>query len=684
MTTYRRLRGERLLAASLLLALAPPSFAAEVTLRLLDPGTVPETVWVAPVEADGRTGAPRALAPLPPDGSAMKSLAQARYQGELAPGAWRVVGVAMDRQAPLGRLEWLLPPVRASVPDAEGPTRGVVSLVAGGADFEVPADAGALDLGVAALLGDGNVSVLDRRAGEAGWRAPVMAHEAQPDLAALRAAALVLLRPLRIEGAGLVAMTTDGRLAIGRAGDWRPLRGFEDAQAIALLPIEDGVLVLGREGALARVRADAGLERLPTAGLPPRAPIHAECSAAMRCVAEYPAEGGGEGREVFETDDARVGPWRPAAAPSDSAPPSPVAPTIVVDGRSYRFDAGRLMVADASGAFAVDATLLAALAPDAPRAAATRRPAERPAAVEDASRVVALAEEHIGMLRAAIDLDVLAQQRGPTMLASHAPVLPDFSTMPGLAGASPTQIAIGGGLGVVLASALLDASAQADLQRFADQTLEPVTATLEQGLEGAVGAGVQDALLRNGRDGTGLLFLEDAGEQHFDRVRVRGTIRERLLIRPAPWLSRIATTPVAMAQDWRHLRIAIDITRLEGAQRPYGAPPTRPVAIVIEAPLGAETPTLPEAWAVDGARPLRHAVRDAIAAAVELSLAEPIPYEPADAAPIDLLLSTGVERVQGVLLERRGPDLLIGLPDRTMLRIEARLVDDVVGAEASR
>lgn len=342
-----------------------------------------------------------------------------------------------------------------------------------------------------------------------------------------------------------------------------------------------------------------------------------------------------------------------------------------VGTRLYLGVAAEVLVSDDRGqTFAPDHALYDALTGGAsPRGGAPRRPLARQDPAPDAGRVAILLDDQLGELRIAMDLgavatvlDVRSSSSDGVSSTSASGIFPDSRV---------ASIAIG--------TAIATPAQAGHVQRNADRALGPMITLMEGGARGAVNAGVQDALLRSGLTGVRSAYVERPDEALFSRMQLGSDVGERLLLRRA---SGVSPTPVGMSQDYARLRVGLSVHPLEGRQSPFRGGRPREVAVIIDAPPAASPSLAYAAWSADRAQPLRDAVRDAIGAALGIALADWPEVEDASIKPIDIVTSTGAERVHGVLLAQQGPDLVIGLEDGELLRIEGRLLADVV-AEAS-
>lgn len=759
MSAFRRRLGRRLLAATLALAAAQAAHAAEVSLRLSIDSALPRSIWVEPLQADGRAaGEPVMLEAEAGSGGAV----QARYVGTLAPGAWRLFAVTADLFD--DELAALVPAVETPREGLSAPGAEIVSLIADGAVFDVPAGVPVLDLGSAAMIGRGNVGVLDRRSGDEGWRVPVADFAAHPLLARFRSDVRWLSAPLPYGEEGWWILASGGRVAVG-GGDagWRVHRVLQDAMATRLTPVEDaGVVAIGEFGEIEFLDAEGARQALVSPVPPLEYLLNIRCDAALRCVAAVGPGGRGNGRRegrLLLSTDARVGGWREVArvehrwrvgllveggevlAVGDGdelhrIPLDGVAPVTqgelarsaggaIVRLRDGRLTTGSQVSSDGGRTWqALRATLPDQRLPvdDAgvmydrrgpygmkgrPDAALTEL---LPEAVQSLNRAIvahAVAARGPGQVMVVEDELLVSRDRGETwavdadlataLRGDAPPPLPRASRSPRPAASAAADA---GRVAVLMDDRLAELTLVFHWDRvppmFGDILLVPTGADqatalspLRDRLGGrfarAIDAAIADALARRGQVLVGPVRERRASEAMLPRLRFQGEIDQRVLLKPASMLPREAPTPIGLSRDFRRLRVAMAVSRFEGRSPPFRRTGPQEVVVVIEAPETITAGAALEAWGREDGAPVRAAVQDAIQATLDYAL-DGVPAGLDGQVPgrIDVLTSSGVDRVEGTLLAIGERDLLVALRDGALLRIEGRLLAEALAdAEAT-
>lgn len=657
------------------------------------------------------------------------------------------------------------------------PGGAIVSLVPDGAVFDVPADAATLDLGAVDLLGRGNAGVIDRIAGDTGWRVPREVFASSPRLAALRADLRFRGPPEPTEDGRWWVLASGGRLAFGDALGWRVHRVVEGGVARLIRRVEGaGVVVAGEAGELEFVSDVGAHEVLSAQGLPRTRLLSIGCDAAMRCVAAL-----GPVAQYFDTadaslylsTDARTGGWRRVGTlrhdgevgllvegdallargygralvrvPLDGATPATsVSLPLLSMGPMHRLPDGRLSI---RGVLSEDGGVTwrrsrsrtpdvetpvddSGTAFDAGRFGGTPNHLWRAAPGEDfrhPSPVSPLIGDR-GRFGPILELKTLMRRvigrRGPRQyihLEDELFVSDDRGMTWGVDVSLHEALAPGARLGGgVLREPLPRPEASAagtPVLVLAEQSLEllrvgsyprldlpgryeasppvdfpwdhsPTMAAVHEAIGGDIGGlvreGMRDGLLRAGRTPAGLLFQPRVSEEMVSRLRADSEVAERLLLRPARMVPREWPTPVAVSRDYLRLRVALSLKRYEGSSAPFEPQPTTEVLVVVDAPRAISPTAAIDAWAADDAAAMRGAIREAIATAIALDIdGAPAAPEGARTAPIDIVSTSGVDRIQGVVLAVQGPDVLIRLEDGELLRIEGRLLADVIAEEAA-
>ncbi len=771
MSAFHRFRGKRLLAAVLLAACTPAAHAAEVTLRLSSEPALPKALWVEPLDAAGVAGQPVAIPVVEGEGAVL----QARYVGELPAGTWRLAAVTADPF--LDHLGGLVPAVAARFEGMRSPGSALVSLVPDGAVFDVPAGAATLDLGAVDLLGRGNAGVIDRIAGDAGWRVPREAFARSSRLAALRADPRFRGAPEPTEDGRWWVLASGGRLAFGDASGWRVQRVVDGGVARLIRRVDGaGVVVAGEAGELEFVSDAGGHETLSAEGLPREQLWSIGCDALLRCVAALgPTSLFRETSEaaLYLSTDARTGGWHRVGTlrhkgevvllvegeamlvrgyggalvrvPLDGASPaSAIDLPLLTLGGLVRLPDGRLSIAglvsedrgvtwrradpstphvewpvDDSGTAHAFGLLVGQ-----PNAHWHAPPGQDFQSPREIPQIGSRGLEQRGVVSHPLLRHVIARRGarqyihlGGELLVSddrgvtwgpdallHEALAPDAAVVGGVerrplarpeAPVPPgrsTLVLLHQAVGLLRVAyyqrpslpARYEASEPVEFAWDTTPTMAAVQAKIGDDIVGVSRAGVWDGLMRAGRAPAGLVVERRASEQMIPRLRAAGDVGERVLVRPARMVPGDWPAPVAVSRDYLRLRVALSLKRYEGTRAPFEPRPTTEVVVVVDAPRAISPTAAIDAWAADDAAAMRGAIREAIATAIALDIdGAPAAPEGARTGPIDIVSTSGVDRIEGVVLAVQGPDVLIRLEDGELLRIEGRLLSDVIAEQAA-